>query len=120
MGILKTLALMSGVPVRPTTTRERSRRYQRTVNQLADQQNQLLEAQLESQLDIQQRFERQQAELLGMKGPQQPANQPQEHASPGPLSAVERLEKLAKLRDAGVLTDQEFSEQKSSILTKEV
>jgi hypothetical protein len=34
----------------------------------------------------------------------------------GTQDPLDRLEKLAKLRDSGVLTEQEFTEQKAKIL----
>jgi hypothetical protein len=43
---------------------------------------------------------------------------PSEPAAPGALSAeaIAQLHKLAELRDAGVLTEQEFAEQKARLL----
>jgi hypothetical protein len=38
MGILKILGIASGIPMRPTTGRERSRRYQREANDLLEEQ----------------------------------------------------------------------------------
>ena len=38
MGFFKILGIATGLPLRPTTTRERSRRYQREANDLLEQQ----------------------------------------------------------------------------------
>jgi hypothetical protein len=38
MGLLKIIGIAAGLPLRPTTTRERSRRYQREANDLLEQQ----------------------------------------------------------------------------------
>ena len=38
MGLFKIIGIAAGLPLRPTTTRERSRRYQREANDLLEQQ----------------------------------------------------------------------------------
>ena len=114
MGILKSLFLLSGVPVRPTTTRERSRQYQRRANALAKEQNSLMEQQLAMQ-------EQELAERLAQNERVQQRlnrvsnnNQTTSKTSGG----LEKLERLADLHSKGVLTDEEFESQKQIILKR--
>jgi len=135
MGILKTLALFSGIPVRPTTTRERARMYQRRsidqqkiANELIEEQNQILEAQVQQQLDTQKRLLAQQKSLEKTQASArtQPSTPDAKHSSkktaetetsPSDLkSALKRLEKLAELKESGALTEDEFQTLKSQTL----
>ena len=52
-----------------------------------------------------------------------PANQPEAAAAPAPAqpagggaSLIEQLKQLGELKDQGILTEQEFSEQKAKLL----
>ena len=135
MGILKTLALLSGIPVRPTTTRERARMYQRRsidqqkiANELMEEQNAILEAQIQQQLDTQKRLLAQQKSLE--KNHVNSQAQPEaldakdsiketaySEENPDDLkSALNRLEKLAELKESGALTEDEFQTLKSQTL----
>ena len=115
MGILKTLALMSGVPVRPTTTRERARKYQRQANALAAQEVALLEQQVAAQ-------EAATARIAALSEPavgSPPVAGSQQSPSAATLR-LEKLEKLGQLRASGVLTEDEFQAQKKLVLESDV
>ena len=136
MGILKGLAFLgSGGLIRPTTTRERARMYQRrqireqkVQNDLMEEQNALMEKQIQAQLDTQNRLIEQQNKLEAqahqLKEPPPPKiNQPQpvedshmvaEQTSRS--SAIDRLERLGELRKSEILTEEEFQELKKEIL----
>ena len=125
---------MGGIPVRPTTTRERSRMYQRRQireqklqNDLMEEQNALMEAQIQAQLDTQKRLIEQQnkleAQARALKEPEPTFNPPQTVES-APVaaeqtsrsSAIDRLERLGELRKSDILTEEEFQELKKEIL----
>jgi hypothetical protein len=118
MGILKFTALMMGVPVRPTTTRERARKYQREANRLASQQNALLEQQLEQQIASQEDAARRLQRLSELARSESDLSSKSVPEGPGTqsFSGLEKLAKLAELRDSGVLTDEEFERQKQIVL----
>ena len=135
MGILKTLALLSGIPVRPTTTRERARMYQRRsinqqkiANELMEEQNQILEAQIQQQLDTQNRLLAQQKSLEKTHASSKAQSETLDakeliketaHSDENPddlKSALNRLEKLAELKESGALTEDEFQTLKSQTL----
>ena len=125
---------MGGIPVRPTTTRERSRQYQRRQireqklqNDLMEEQNALMESQIQAQLDTQKRLIEQQnkleAQTRALKEPEPTFNPPQTVKS-APVaaeqtsrsSAIDRLERLGELRKSDILTEEEFQELKKEIL----
>ena len=125
---------MGGIPVRPTTTRERSRMYQRRQireqklqNDLMEEQNALMESQIQAQLDTQKRLIEQQnkleAQARALKEPEPTFNPPQTVES-APVaaeqtsrsSAIDRLERLGELRKSDILTEEEFQELKKEIL----
>jgi len=110
MGVIKSLLLLSGVPVRPSTTRERSRGYQRDANRLARQQNELLAEQLRLQQEIGSGLQPDQATNLGPDSGNQPPAEP--------LDEYDKLERLARLHASGVLTDSEFKTQKEIVLRR--
>ena len=121
MGILKSLFLLSGVPVRPTTTRERSRQYQRRANALAEEQNSLMEQQLAMQeQELAERLaqnERVQQRLNRVSNNKQTTSKNKKTTSKT-SGGLEKLERLADLHSKGVLTDEEFESQKQIILKR--
>ena len=70
---------------------------------------------------------RQSARWADQQAQQQPQQQPQQYYQPPPPpvpsqaddmdARIEQLEKLAQLRDQGILTDAEFQSQKQQLLT---
>ena len=50
MGLFKIIGIAAGLPLRPTTTRERSRRYQREANDLLEQQLYAIKGQAQPQI----------------------------------------------------------------------
>ena len=66
------------------------------------------------------RVSRRQADRWAQQGPQQaPVYQqppPQTSAPSGAADPIEQLAKLGELRDKGVLSDEEFAEQKAKLL----
>ena len=135
MGLIKgSLFLLSGGLIRPTTTRERSRQYQRRQireqklqNDLMEEQNALMEAQIQAQLDTQKRLIEQQNKLesqaQGLKESPTKINPPQPEGSSSMAagltsrsSAIDRLEQLGELRKSEILTEEEFQELKKEIL----
>lgn len=64
----------------------------------------------------QQQYEQQQAALAAQQQAAQAAAAPPPPPAVGMDDKVEQLKKLAELRDAGILTEQEFGAQKAKIL----
>jgi len=119
--------LGSGGLIRPTTTRERSRMYQkrqiraqRANNDLVAEQNALMESQIEAQLETQKRLIEQQNKLEAqahqLKEPQPVEKSSVDAGQTSRSSAIDRLEKLGELRKSDILTEEEFQELKKEIL----
>ena len=71
------------------------------------------------------RWEKQSQQQAAQQQPQQYQQPPQQAAPPAPAAPpagddmdakIEQLQKLAKLRDAGILTDEEFAAEKAKLL----
>ena len=135
MGIIKGMMFLgSGGLIRPTTTRERSRMYQkrqiraqRANNDLVAEQNELMESQIQAQLDANQRLMEQQEKLSAQaRRLEEPATKvnvqqsdqsaPVDAGQTSRSSAIDRLEKLGELRKSDILTEEEFQELKKEIL----
>ncbi len=149
MGLIKSLALLSGIPVRPTTSRERARKYQRQANALLAQQNRLLAEQTE--MAERQIREAQEAAKRVNDLQEESANArrvrrlstgeivskdvaadaassnrtgrggtralgPKETGSDAAEALLQQLSELARLRDEGVLSEDEFALAKAKIL----
>ncbi len=128
MGLIKGMMFLgSGGLIRPTTTRERSRMYQkrqiraqRANNDLVAEQNALMESQIEAQLETQKRLIEQQNKLEAqahqLKEPQSVEKSSGDAGQTSRSSAIDRLEKLGELRKSDILTEEEFQELKKEIL----
>ena len=109
MGLIKGLLFSGGVPVRPSTTRERSRGYQRQANNLQAEANEFLEEQVRA-------LETMNKRLMATQGG---ANTGQNTRCNPPETMEEKLQKIARLHEhhnSGALTEAEFDSQKQSIL----
>jgi hypothetical protein len=65
------------------------------------------------------RVSRRQAERWAQQGPQQAPvyeQPPPQTQAPAAADPIEQLAKLGELRDKGLLTDEEFAEQKAKLL----
>jgi hypothetical protein len=109
MGLLKGLLLFGGLPVRPTTTRERSRGYQRKANNLQAEANEILEEQVRA-------LEAMSKRLMATQGVADPRK---DAAGVRSESTIDKIEKIARLHDlhkSGALSEVEFEAQKQVIL----
>lgn len=109
MGLIKGMMFFAGVPVHPKTTRERARGYQRQANRLQDDANRLLAEQVHSLEELNSRLQKAQSQNARLQPKEQEIAKPK-------TDKLELIGKLHELRTAGVLTEEEFSAQKSAIL----
>lgn len=108
MGLFKGMLFLSGVPVRPSTTRERSRGYQREANKLSAEANDLLEEQVRS-------LEQLNRKLIAAQNQQ--INSPiRQKSEPTTVEKLEMISRLHDLHTSGVLTSDEYESQKQAIL----
>ena len=114
MGLIKGLLFFGGMPVRPSTTRERSRGYQRQANNLQAEANEFLEEQVRALETMNKRLMA--AQGGANTGQNTRSNSPE---AISPETMVEKLQKIGRLHElhkSGALTEAEFDSQKQSIL----
>ena len=113
MGFIKKALLLSGVPVRPTTKRER---FQYQMVDEARYQSQMME---QSQLAAQAAAaELERSEAIRQRMAQNTALSTGAISTPDaePSDPVARLERLAELHSAGVLNDEEYADLKAATI----
>lgn len=112
MGLIKGMLFMSGMPVRPSTTRERSRHYQKKANRLQAEANDLLAEQVESLRAMRER-------PVSIARDPSPMNSQQSASSTQGNDQLERLNQLERLHNlhlSGALSDEEFNVLKNQLL----
>ena len=117
MGLIKGMLFVTGVPVRPTTTRERSRGYQRKANRLQEEANyhhneanSLLEEQIRALQAMNQQLE------ISKGSPRTGEGQPGKSTASGMPEKLDLLIRIHQLREDGVLSDEEYQSQKQLII----
>ena len=127
MGLLKGMAFMMGVPVRPTTTRERARMYQKRTYRAINRQTNALQGEMQETNGQLEESNIHLAQPLSF--PKIPKNQITTSQSSVPIEeknetaeksrtheTLEKIQQLSDLKDSGVLTADEFQTQKKQII----
>jgi hypothetical protein len=117
VGLIKGMLFVAGVPVRPTTTRERSRGYQRKANRLQEEANyhhneanSLLEEQIRSLQAMNQKLQ------VSKGSPRTGVAHSSTSAASGMPEKLDLLIRIHQLKEDGVLSDEEYQSQKQLII----